>query len=339
MTPTRVLVVDDSAFTRKVLREILQGEPGIEVVGTARDGLDALSKIEELDPDVVTLDLVMPNLDGIETLRALGGRQRPAVVVVCMAEAGSDLALEALDAGAVDVVHKPTALATQRLYDLSKELVFKVASASLARKREVPQFVSSFEGPRLYRHSRDIVVIGGSTGGPHAIETIIKKLPADFPVPIAVVVHLPIGFTAGYAERLNAECALQVHEATDKSRLVAGEVTIARAGVHLNIVREGNELLTSLQSEPRSLHRPSVDELFSSAAAAAGARALGVVLTGMGDDGLVGSRALRGANSTVLVEAEASCVVYGMPRVVFQAGLANEQHLLQDMAQALLRLV
>jgi two-component system chemotaxis response regulator CheB len=336
----RVLVVDDSAFARKVMRDVLQGTPGIEVVGTARDGLDALAKIQELDPDVVTLDLVMPHLDGLETLQSLAGRERPRVVVVCMAEADSDLALAALEAGALDIVHKPTALATERLYDLSKELVFKVQAAAAARSPKPPAAPapavavspSKPAAPSKLGRTCELLVLGASTGGPSAISRLLKELPGDFPAPIAVVVHLPVGFTASFAERLNQECALEVVEATEGVRLVPGKVVIARGDTHLLVKRHARGLYGSLSSEPSSLHRPSVDELFKSATTAVGEQVLAVVLTGMGDDGLEGGRALKQAGASILVESEESCVVYGMPRVIKEAGLASGQFPIGEMA-------
>jgi len=331
----RVLVVDDSAFARKVMRDVLQQVPDIEVVGTARDGLDALAKLQELDPDVMTLDLVMPHLDGIETLRALAGRERPRVVVVCMAEADSDLAVSALEAGALDVVHKPTALATDRLYDLSRELVFKVRAAAAARSSEpapAPSPPLVVSEPQATARGCDLLVIGASTGGPSAIARLLKELPADFPVPVAIVVHLPAGFTASFSERLDTECALHVVEATEGVRLTPGKVVIARGDAHLLVQRDRRGLYGTLALEPASLHRPSVDQLFTSAAAAGAERVLAVVLTGMGDDGLSGSRALKQAGASILVESESSCVVYGMPRVVQQAGLASGQFPIGELA-------
>jgi two-component system, chemotaxis family, protein-glutamate methylesterase/glutaminase len=312
----------------------------LDVVGTARDGLDALAKIEELDPDVITLDLVMPQLDGLETLRALAGRARPKVVMVCMAEADSDLALSALAAGAVDIVHKPTALATERLYEVAQELVFKVESAAAARTtRHGEESATASIPTHAYSHRYDALLIGASTGGPQAVSRILRALPADFPIPIAVVIHLPYGFTQSYAERLNAECALRVVEAEDGGTFTAGSAVVARGGQHLKLGRNNRGMYVSVTAEPRTLHRPSVDQLFSSAAPVLRDRALGVVLTGMGDDGLEGARELRSGGAHVLVEAEGSCVVYGMPRVVWEAGLANAQHLLGDMASAILKLV
>ena len=338
MKQTRVLIVDDSAFARKVLRDVLQAVPGIEVVGIARDGLDALTKIEELDPDVVTLDLVMPNLDGLDTLRALASRPRPRVIVVCMADSDSEQAIAALEAGAVDVVHKPTALATDRLYELSKELVFKVQAAAEARPTPSAAALPAAPAPTggQYSGQHDLLVVGASTGGPQAITRLLKSMPADFPVPIAIVVHLPAGFTQSFAERLDGECALHVVEASEGVRLTKGVAVIARGGLHFKIHRDDAGLYGSLGSQPQSLHRPSVDQLFASAATAAPGRVLGVVLTGMGDDGLIGGRQLVETGAKLLVEAEASCVVYGMPRVIQEAGLASGQYRIEQMASAII---
>lgn len=341
MSRARVLVVDDSAFARKVLREVLQASPLLEVVGTARDGLDALAKIDELDPDLVTLDLAMPHLDGVETLRALSGKARPKVIVVSMAGADSDAALDALAAGAIDIVHKPTALATDQLYELSKELVFKVEAAATARPATTATSDTASERKvsektRHYRGRYDLLLLGASTGGPQAITQVLKALPADFPVPIAVVLHLPHGFTQGYAERLNEVCALDVREAQSGVRLAPGSVVIAPGGSHLRIERDSTGLFGVIAHEPRSLHRPSLDELFGSAARATADRTLAVVMTGMGDDGLLGSRALRERGADVLVQSERSCVVYGMPRVVSEAGLATAEHDLYDLSAAIL---
>jgi two-component system chemotaxis response regulator CheB len=191
---------------------------------------------------------------------------------------------------------------------------------------------------RRYKNAYDAVLIGASTGGPQAIAKILRGLPADFPSPIAVVVHLPAGFTHSFAERLNDECALSVSEATEAVQLSPGCVVIARGGMHLKLRRDSAGLYAVLDAEPLSLHRPAVNELFASAASVTGARTLGVVLTGMGDDGLLGSRALSKAGADILVESERSCIVYGMPRVVWEASLARAEHAISFMASAILDL-
>lgn len=338
MSRIRVLIVDDSAFARKVLRTVLEGAPDLEVVGTARDGLEALSKIQELSPDVVTLDLVMPNLDGLEVLRALPAQGAPRVLLVSMADATSDLALAALEAGAVDLVQKPTPHATERLYELGAELLFKVRAA--AKSIPVPlKPLTAAAAPadaRIYRGGFELLLIGASTGGPQAVARVLQGLPADFPAPVAVVLHLPAGFTQSFAQRVDAECALKVSEAAEGDRLGPGRVLIAPGGFHLKLLRDAQGFHAHLDREPRSLHRPSVDQLFASGATVAPGKVLAVVLTGMGDDGVIGGRALHESNSRILVEAESTCVVYGMPRSVKEAQLASSEHPIGDMAAAIL---
>jgi two-component system, chemotaxis family, protein-glutamate methylesterase/glutaminase len=334
MTPIRVLVVDDSAFARKVVRESLQTSPQIEVVGFARDGIDALEKIAELEPDVVTLDLVMPNLDGLGVLSALSAEQRTRVVVVSMADGESDIGIAALAQGVFDLVHKPTALAVASLHDIADELVSKVLlAAAQPRNRAQEPELAIPALPTLQRHSDRVVLIGTSTGGPQALTRLLKALPADFPAPIAMVLHIPAGYTGPLAERLNGECAIEVLEAEEGLALRPGRAILAKAGVHLALAGSKDALSVHFETGPSdSLHRPSVDMLFQSAARQLGKRALAVVLTGMGSDGLQGARALTAAGGEVLTESEASCVVYGMPRVVKEAGLSVAEAPLEQMA-------
>ena len=332
----RVLVVDDSAFARKVLREVLARDGRFEVVGYARDGLDALEKIAELQPDVITLDLMMPELDGVGVLQALAEQaDPPRVVVVTMTDSGGALGVAALDAGAFDVVHKPTGLATDRLYELASDLVEKVAIAARSKKKPTVVVTSPVIRPRT-QVATELVVIGASTGGPRALGQLLGALPGDFPVPIAAVVHMPIGYTEAFAARLDASSALRVREATDGMQLLPGQVVIGRAGVHMKIARARG--LLEVMLDPRagdSLHCPSVDVLFASAASAS-KNVLGVVLTGMGSDGVVGARAIRNSGGKLLGEAEASCVVYGMPRALAEANLDAIEVPLGEMARAIL---
>jgi two-component system, chemotaxis family, protein-glutamate methylesterase/glutaminase len=334
----RVLVVDDSAFARKVVRESLEESAEIEVVGIARDGLDALEKIATLSPDVVTLDLVMPNLDGLGVLRDLSRLpSRPAVVVVSMADEDSELGVAALQSGAFEVVKKPTALAIDRLYEMGEQLRATVlaagrpgaaaAAAAAARPASVrPQRVSP---PGLTR----LVAIGASTGGPQALTTLLRALPRDFPVPLAIVLHMPLGYTEAFAQRLDATCDLHVLEARDGLALRAGLAVIARAGMHLAFEGSADGWRCRLDAEPEQApHRPSVDVLFENAARIARGGALGVVLTGMGSDGRVGAAAIRAAGGRIFTEAESSCVVYGMPRSVVDDGLSDAQAPIEAMA-------
>ena len=340
--PIRVLVVDDSAFARKVLRQVLTAAHGLTVVDTARDGLDALEKIAALQPDVVTLDLVMPHLDGLGVLRALAGAASPRVVVVSSAGEESELAVSALQAGAVDLVHKPTALATDRLYELGAELVAKVNTAAHAVVRPGVETtpLAKLQADPASVPWRQLVAVGTSTGGPAALSRLLASLPADFPAPLALALHIPAGYTDALARRLDGQSALEVVEAADGVELRPGRAVLARAGMHLRLERDGGRAWARLDRLPLNTpHHPSVDVLFESVAAGWGADAVGVVLTGMGDDGLVGAGAIRAAGGQVLTESADSCVVYGMPRVVDEAGLSNGSASLKELPALLQRFV
>ncbi len=342
----RVLVVDDSAFVRKVIKEMLARSPFIEVVGTAHGGEEALELTARLEPDVVTLDLMMPDMDGVEYLR----RQmavRPVPVVVCsIAHDSGELALAAMDAGAVEFVQKPTALATSRMYDVADELVAKVKAAAQVEMARVlapvtaaaPPPAEMPAPPRSPLATRaDVVVIGISTGGPQALRYLIPRLPGDFPVPIAIVLHMPVGYTEMYARRLNEISALEVVEARDGDLLRAGAVFIAPAGRHLSVARrDDGSVRCRLDLRPLdTLHRPSVDVLFRAAADTFGSRVLGVVMTGMGEDGLLGAAHIKALGGRVLTEEESSCIVYGMSRAVAEAALSDRAVPLADMPEAI----
>jgi len=334
LKPIRVLVVDDSAFARKVLRESLATSSALEVVATASDGIDALEKIAELQPDVVTLDLVMPNLDGLGVLKALSYEQRRRVVIVSMADGESELGIDALSTGAFDLVHKPTALAIDSLRDIAQELVEKVLLAGRSRPRFQAGKVATVTETVAPRAQTDrVVLIGTSTGGPQALTQLLSAFPTGFPAPIVIVLHIPAGYTGPLAARLDQACAIEVMEAVEGLRLRPGLAVVARAGMHLRLAAVGGEQRVLLDPDPAgSVHCPSVDVLFESAARSLGARALGVVLTGMGDDGLAGARAIVAAGGQLLTESELSCVVYGMPRVVKEAGLSSGEFSLDRMA-------
>lgn len=329
----RVLVVDDSAFGRKVLRLSLDADARVEVVGAAHDGLEALEKISLLAPDVVTLDLMMPNLDGIGVLKALSLLPTPPrVVLVTSAGEGSEVVVEALQLGAVDIVVKPTALATDKLYEIARPLVETVVRAATAR-RPILDGATSPQTSSIEHERVDLVVVGVSTGGPQALAQLLSRLPATLPVPIAIALHIPGDYTDALARRLDGASPLNVREAKNGALLGPGDVLLARGGMHLSIMRGTGTLVARVHQEPKDApYFPSVDVLFESAAKACGARTLGVVLTGMGDDGLEGSRRIVDAGGRVIVEAERSCVVYGMPRVVMEARLASSEATIDAMA-------
>lgn len=347
----RVLVVDDSAYVRKVVTQMLSRSPFIEVVGTAHDGKEALELVERLRPDVVTLDLIMPNMDGVAFLKEQMARRPLPVVVVSIASESGELALQALDAGAIDFIQKPTALATERIFEISNELIEKVkAAASVPVSRlpmalAGPEAIPAVELPpapvRPKAGAIDAVVIGISTGGPQALKLVIPQLPADFPAAIAMVLHMPVGYTELYAQRLNELSRLKVVEAREGEAMAPGKALLAPAGRHLTLRREADgTVVAHLDARPfDTLHRPSVDVLFKSAAEVYGPRLLGIVMTGMGMDGKEGAAWIKARGGLIFTEAEETCVVYGMPRAVKEAGLSDRTVPLYSMAQAIMETV
>ncbi len=342
----RVLVVDDSAYVRKVVRTILMRSPLIEVVGTARDGEEALEQVEALSPDVVLLDLMMPRLDGVGFLHAQMGRYPIPVLVLSIASEHSEMALEALDAGAIDLIQKPTALASEQLYDLAQELIEKVKQVAGITPRSALPLREARRPVRMplasvRAHRVDAVVMGASTGGPRALRQVISQLPADLAVPVAIVLHMPLGYTELYARRLDRITSLAVKEAEEGEPMEPGKVLIARAGRHLVLKqRSPREVVAHLDSRPLDTpHRPSVDVLFRSAAQVYGDRVLGVVMTGMGADGAQGAAWIKAQGGMIFTEAEETCVVYGMPRTVAELGLSDRVVPLDDLASMIVEVV
>jgi two-component system, chemotaxis family, protein-glutamate methylesterase/glutaminase len=321
----RVLIVDDSAYVRKVIRQMLLRSPFLEVIGSARDGREALQMVQELNPDVVTCDLIMPELDGIGFIREQMARRPLPVVIVSVASESGEAVLSALDAGAVDFVQKPTALATDRVLEIADELIAKVKGAAEAHPASPRAAAAPIVAPSTAERAVDVIVIGISTGGPQALKTLIPRLPADLGVPVAIVLHMPVGYTELYARRLNEQSALTVIEAQGGETVTAGTVYLAPAGRHMTFRRNGSGIVrTHLDVRPLdTAYRPSVDTLFQSAADVYGPRVLGVVMTGMGSDGREGSAWIKAKGGAILTEAESSCVVYGMPRSIVEAGLSD----------------
>ena len=342
----RVVVIDDSAYVRKVVREILSRSPFIEVVGTARDGREGLDVVERLDPDVVTCDLIMPELDGVGFVREQMQRRPVPIIIMSVAKETAEAALTALDAGAIDFVQKPTALATEKIFEVSSELIEKVKAAGNIALNRIPpalQSVVRTEPATQVRgsHSVDMVVLGISTGGPQALKRLIPQLPSDFPVPVAMVMHMPVGYTEMYAAKLNELSQLEVREAKEGDEIKPGLVFLAPAGRHLFLKHDANgKIVTHLDAKPFStLHRPAVDVLFQSAAEVYGNRVLGVVMTGMGSDGKQGAAWIKSQGGLIFTEAESSCVVYGMPGAVVEAGLSDKSIALENMAHAIREVV
>ncbi|MET0753483.1 MAG: chemotaxis response regulator protein-glutamate methylesterase [Pyrinomonadaceae bacterium] len=341
----RVLIVDDSAYVRKVVREMLSYSPHLEVVGAARDGREALELVEKLQPDVVTSDLMMPELDGIGFVREQMRRRALPIVMMSSADENSAETLAALDAGAIDFIQKPTALATEKIFEVRSELIEKIKAAASMHAENLhlePEFKQKAETIAVsneWRKNRfDAIVIGISTGGPQALRFLIPHFPADFPVPIAIVLHMPVGYTSMYAEKLNEISAIEVREAREGDEMRAGLALLAPAGKHLTFKKRANgKVFAHLSLRPLDTqHRPAVDVLFQSAAEMFGERTLGVVMTGMGSDGRTGAAWIKARNGTIFVEAEETCVVYGMPGSVVEAGLSDKIIRLDRMGQALL---
>ena len=336
MSPTRVLVVDDSAVVREVLSRELACDPGIQVVGAAPDAFAAWRLIDRVQPDVITLDLEMPGMNGISFLeKLLRFRPLPVVVVSSLTPAGSDLALRALEAGAVEVIAKPrSAPAAERTIATLASIVKGAAGARIALRGNPIQ--DRLPGP--LRPTQNIVVMGASTGGTQALQQILKALPKTAPG-IAVVQHMPEGFTKSFAERLDHLCDVDVKEAEDQDELRPGRVLIAAGNRHLLLRRSGSRFRVEVKNGPLvSGHRPSVDLLFKSAARCAGRNALGVLLTGMGKDGARGLLEMRQSGSRTVAQDEESCVVYGMPREAAAIGAADRIAPLSRMAESILEL-
>ena len=342
----RVLVVDDSAYVRKVVKQMLSRSPFIEVVGAARDGLEALQMVEQLDPDVVTCDLIMPEMDGTEFVREQMARKPVPIIIVSIANESGELALAALDAGAIDFVQKPTALATEKIYEVTDDLIQKVKAAAdvpLKRLQPIPpgEAVALRTTSSVRTGLIDIVVLGISTGGPQALKYLIPQLPGDLAVPMAVVLHMPVGYTEMYARKLDEMSSLRVIEAHEGDLVEPGTLLLAPGGRHLTFRRDENaRVVAHLDSRPFDTpHRPSVDVLFQSAAEIFQGRTLGVIMTGMGADGRQGAAWVKAQGGTIFTEAEETCVVYGMPNAVVEAGLSDRSVPLERMADAILEVL
>ena len=344
--PIKVLVVDDSALVRKTITDTLSLDPDIEVVGVANDPLIAMDKVARLQPDVMTLDMEMPRMDGLTYLRQLQKERSPIAVVVIssLTQQGSQIALDAMEAGACEVLAKPDG--SMSVGALAGKLAFHVKAAHAARRRLRPAFASAAPAPQPVAKrvpawsgvgavERRLIVVGASTGGVEALRSLLPSLPAGLP-PMVVVQHIPAHFSKAVAERLNELCPYEVREAVNDEPVLPGQCLIAPGNYHLMVVAGAGGYRTRLtQSPPVHFCRPAVDVLFRSAAELAGKHTLGVLLTGMGSDGAHGMQAIRRAGGFNLAEHEDSCVVYGMPRAAVQLGVVDKSVALERMPQAI----
>jgi two-component system chemotaxis response regulator CheB len=338
----RVLVVDDSAFVRKALSRMLGDAPDIEVVGTAVDGQDGLEKAMSLRPSVITLDVKMPRVDGLEALRRIMSEcPTPVLLLSSLTSEGADVTLRGLELGALDFVDKSSVQGHMNLLGLADELRAKVRALAGSQRRPptVRAAPRSADAPAEQGRAQ-AVVIGTSTGGPAALQAIIPRLPPSLAAPVLIVQHMPVGFTRSLADRLDQKSALVVREARDGEPPQPGRVLIAPAGRHLKLRRVQGEPRLWLDNEPESaLHRPSVDVLMQSAARVYGSGALGIVLTGMGSDGVEGLRAIKLAGGRTLAQSEDSCVIFGMPKAALEAGVVHRAVPLERVADEILAAV
>jgi len=341
----RILIVDDSAFMRRLLTKILEPYDDIEVVATAMDGVFALDKIEQLEvrPDVITLDLEMPRLDGMSTLKRIVDRyQLPVVLVSAHTSKGAKATFDALAAGAVDFITKPVRIFSSPVASLGEDLVAKIRVAARAKirrpaTRSTPSTPSAAPRPRALDKrvapARDVVGIAVSTGGPNALSTMLAEIQSGFKPALLIVQHMPEGFTAQFAERLAKLARIEVREAADGDTVTAGCALVAPGGRHMVVEREQAKVTVRLtRSDPVNGHRPSADVLFRSLAEVVGAKSIGMILTGMGEDGADGISAIQKAGGHTVAQDESSSVVYGMPKAAIARGVVDRVLPLSEMA-------
>lgn len=354
MARTRVLIIDDSALIRQLLTEILGSDPGLEVVGVASDPYVAWEKIKKLRPDVLTLDVEMPRMDGLTFLQKLMQIQPlPVLMVSSLTEKGCETTFKALELGAVDFVTKPKVDVRSGTVELAHEIIEKVKVAASAKlrgpRRKLARPVSTGpakpptakvqpSGNALLNSTQQIVCIGASTGGTEAILQVLTSFPADAPGTV-IVQHMPPGFTRSFAARLDASCRIRVHEARDGDRILPGHALLAPGGLHMAVRRSGACYSVKVgMGQPVNRHRPSVDVLFRSAARYLGSNAVGVILTGMGDDGAAGLLEMQSAGARTIAQNEDTCVVFGMPKEAISRGAAGRILPLDSIASAALAL-
>jgi len=327
-----VLIVDDSAFMRNTLSSMLSSDPEIKVIGTARDGIEAVEKTTNLKPDIVTMDVDMPKMNGIEALKHIMAKTPvPVLMLSSLTTEGAKITLDALDIGAVDFIPKNLSDLSINIVNIKDVLIEKIKHIGrrglilqkrrLLKTHELPKPSKSLHSSRI-----GIVAIGSSTGGPNALQDIISKLPKDFPVPVVIAQHLPPNFTGLFAERLNQLSNVEVKEAEEGEPIRKGTVFIAPGRGHMRVVRKRimNTVINISENKENYIYRPSVDALMLSVAENFSSHALGIILTGMGNDGEKGMRAIKNAGGKTIAESEDTCVVYGMPRAVIEAGLADK---------------
>jgi two-component system, chemotaxis family, protein-glutamate methylesterase/glutaminase len=345
----RILVVDDSAYIRKVFSEMLNRSENIEVVGTARNGLEALEKTEQLNPDVVLVDVFMPEMDGVEYVQEQMKRKPIPIMVCSSAGENEELVIAAMEAGAIEYVRKPTAQASEKIFSIENDIIDKVHAISRIRHFAAPVLSReiSLDGklaslPGELKGRIEAICIGVSTGGPQSLRYLLPRFPADFPLPLAIVLHIPEGYTGPFAERLNQLSEIEVLEAEEGLEMKPGRAILAKAGYHLLLVKENQDkVICHLDqgTSAASYHIPSVDSLFHSASTVYGDKVLGIVLTGMGRDGVEGSAWIKQGGGIIFTESEESSVIFGMPRSVIEAGLSDKIVSLNDLMKSITEII
>lgn len=358
---THVLVVDDSAFMRKAITMMLESDPGIKVVGTARDGEEGIEKVKLLKPDLVTMDIEMPRMDGLTALREImNSEPTPVMMVSSITTEGAQATLEALDLGAVDFIPKQMSYVSLDIVKIKDDLLAKIkdiarrkhllmsqyrqrqfgrlgrSSGSTSTGAKKPQMAQSDSPPRFIRkrqHQVNIIAIGSSTGGPPALQAVLTRLPRNLPAGVVVAQHMPPTFTKSLADRLNSLSQLTIREAADGDKIEPGVVLIAPGGQHLTVRKQGVGSYVVISSEPSTtLYKPCVDIMVNSVAELYGRATMGVILTGMGNNGVHGMQNVKGKGGVIIAQNEESCVVYGMPRAVIEAGIADHVASIEDVA-------
>lgn len=363
MSKIRVLIVDDSLFIRKALQRIFESKPGIEVAGVARDGKEAIEKVRSLSPDVITLDIMMPGMDGIETLKILmETKPTPVLMLSQYTQKGTDLTLKALDLGAMDFIDK-SSTGLKDFFGLAEEIISKIKAIAGSRPRKITtpsKTVRKYTGKGII----DVVAIGTSTGGPPALQILLPKFPREISFGLLIVQHMPHGFTGPLAKRLDTISRIHVKEADEGDKIEPGLALIAPSGLHMTVKREqsphspqrirvsaeaarrgkGSKVAVrgkvKLDVEPsNTLHKPSVDLLFQSVAKSYGNRSLGVILTGMGSDGLKGMQAIKHESGITLAQDEGTSVIFGMPRAAIEKGVVDKVMPITSMAEEIMKKV
>lgn len=336
----KVLVVDDSALIRQILSEIIKSEPDMTLVGAAPDAFVAKKLVLEKSPDVITLDIEMPKVDGLRFLEVLmNARPTPVVMISTLTEKGADATLRSLELGAIDFVAKPKIGVAQGMAEYHELIVDKIRTAARSRVKKASPAKAASVNKISYSGTEKLIAIGASTGGTEAIKEVLRTFPANAPATV-ITQHMPAGFTSTYARRLDSVCQMQVKEAKGGERLLPGQAYLAPGDKHMEIERSGADYRIRLTDGPRvSGHKPSVDVLFNSLCKSAGNNAIGVLLTGMGSDGAIGLQELFNAGCETFCQDEASCIVFGMPKVAIEKGAAKQVLSLDDMGKAVMQTV